>query len=247
MKARNFKAAGIQEFLARTTCHCGFEKLIWLLAILAAPAMATASPVLLGPGNPGAEDGPDAWWRGASGGGYLSIDNTDPASGNNDFTLGNTNLDGDNSADWRSVIFPLGQAAKGAQPMTFSFAYKLTDEVKAGDNMRVQFRFFDHATNFLGQKEFWLGSKSQDSAMNSYKTITVDGIHAPRRAEVADIRASINLYGDRWSSGTGRLDDFSVTTTKRSLLLEVVIPAVALLGITVAAALLLHFRRKRSQ
>ncbi len=176
------------------------------------PVMAAARPVFIGPGNPGAENGPHEWWWGASGGSFLSIDDTDPASGTNDFTLGNSTVEGTNSADWRAVIFPLGPAAAGADPIIFSFAYKLMDEVKPGDNIRVQLRFFDKTTNFVGQKEFWLGSKSGDSAMTGYKTVIARGIHAPPRAQVADVRVSVNLYGDRWSSGTGRFDDFSVTT-----------------------------------
>jgi hypothetical protein len=179
---------------------------------VALPTMAVARPVMLGPANPGAENGPDEWWTGASGGSFLSIDNTDPATGNSDFTLGNSAVDGTNSAQWRAVIFPLGPAAAGAEPITFSFTYKLTDEVKAGDNIRVQLCFFDKTTNFVGQKEFWLGSKSGDWAMTSYKTVTTGNIQAPLKAQVADVRVSINLPGDRWSSGTGRFDDFSVTT-----------------------------------
>jgi len=181
----------------------------------ALPAMSVARPIFIGPGNPGAENGPHEWWWGACGGSFLSIDDTDPASGTNDFTLGNSTVDGTNSADWRAVIFPLGPAAAGAKPITFSFAYKLTDEVKAGDNIRVQLRFFDKATNFVGERNFWLGSKSGDSAMTGYKTIITRGIHAPPKAQVADVRVSVNLYGDRWSSGTGRFDDFSVTTVSR--------------------------------
>ncbi len=115
---------------------------------------ARAKPVLIGPANPGAEIGTDGWWFGTRGHAYMAIDNTDPASGHKDFTLGNTNRDGDNSADWRSVKFPLGPAAAGAKPITFSFAYKFTDAVRLGDNMRVQLRFFDWATNYISQREF---------------------------------------------------------------------------------------------
>ena len=194
-------------------CRRTFCAVVAAIAV-ALPAMVAARPVMLGPGNPGAENGPDEWWHGASDGSFLSIDNTDPATGNSDFTLGNSAVDGTNSAQWRTVIFPLGPAAAGAKPITFSFAYKLTDEVKAGDNIRVQLCFFDKTTNFLGQRDFLLGSKSDDSAMTSYKTITARGIQAPLRAQVADVRVSINLPGDRWSSGTGRFDDFSVTTVR---------------------------------
>jgi hypothetical protein len=205
---------------------------------------ARAKPVLFGPANPGAENGAEDWWQGARGGGHIAIDNTDPASGTNDFTLGNTRLDGDNSADRRSVAFPLGPAAAGAKPVTFSFAYKLTDEVKPGDNMRVQLRFFDRGTNFLSEKDFWVGSKSRDSAMNRYRTLTVAGIPMPRHARMADIRVTENFWGDHWSSGTGRFDDFRVTPTTHSMLFYAV-SAVVSLGIAFLAALWFLKRKKQ--
>jgi hypothetical protein len=204
---------------------------------------ATARQIMIGPANPGAEDGSDGWWVGASGKGYLLVDHTDPASDTSDFTLGSTNLDG---AEWRSVIFPLGPAAAGAKSITFSFAYKLADEVKPGDNVLVQLRFFDKATNWISQRDFLLGDSSHDSAMNRYKTVTVTGLHAPLHAEVADIRFNINGYRSPypWSSGTARFDDFSVKVTTISPLIEIGVPAAALLGITITAAFLLHSRRK---
>ncbi len=210
------------------------------------PVMVAARPVMLGPANPGAENGPDAWWRGASGGGFLSIDNYDPATGNSDFTLGNTNLDGTNSAEWRAVIFPLGLAATGAEPITFSFAYKLTNAVKAGDNIHVQLRFFDKSTNYLGQRDYLLGSKSDDSAMTSYKTNTARGILAPSKAQVADICVNINVNGDRWSSGTGRFDDFSVTTVPGwGWVKPLVITGLGLGLGTALVALVMRMRRAR--
>ena len=208
------------------------------------PAMARQ--VMIGPANPGAEDGSDGWWVGASGSGYLLVDHTDPASDTSDFTLGNTNLDGNNSAEWRSVIFPLGPAAAGAKPITFSFAYKLVNEVNPGDNVLVQLRFFDKATNWISQRDFVLGDSSHDSAMSRYKTVTVSDLHAPPGAQVADVRFNINGYRSpyRWSSGTARFDDFSVKVTTISPLIEIGVPAAALLGITITAAFLLHSRRK---
>ena len=217
-----------------------------VVVVVALPAMAVARPVFLGPGNPGAENGPDEWWRGANGSSFLSIDNDDPATGNSDFTLGNSAIDGTNSAEWRAVIFPLGPAAAGAKPITFSFAYKLTNEVKAGDNIRVQLRFFDKTTNYLGQRDYLLGSKSDDSAMTSYKTNTARGIVAPLKAQVADICVSINSYGSRWSSGTGRFDDFSVTTAPRSLLFKAGVGAAILLAVGALTVLLIQLWRRRA-
>jgi hypothetical protein len=153
-----------------------------LLAIAVVVTLLFPRRVMIGPVNPGAEYGSDQWWVGASGKGYLFVDHADPASGTNDFTLKNTNQDKNSSAGWRSVIFPLGPAAAGARPITFSFAYKLADDVNAGDNMLVQFRFFNRATNWIIERDFELGDSSHDSAMSHYKTVTIGGILAPHNA-----------------------------------------------------------------
>jgi hypothetical protein len=204
--------------------------------------------MMIGPANPGAEANFDGWWVGSGGGAqsFLAVDHTDPASGDSDFTLGNTNLDGNNFAEWRTFVFPLGPAANGSEPIAFSFAYKLPEEVTDGDNVLVQLRFYGHATNFLGGKSIWLGSRSGDSAMTRYKTLTVAGIHAPPRAEMADITASINLYGDHWSSGTGQFDDFAVLAAPHSLLFKAGVATTALIGICALIMLLVHFWRRNA-
>jgi serine/threonine protein kinase len=216
--------------------------------VLAALAMhfLFQQQIMIGPANPGAENNDAGWWVGAAGGArsFFTIDHTDPASGDHDFTLGNTNLDGDNPAEWRSVIFPLGPAAKGSESITFSFAYKLPDEVTAGDNIRVQLRFFGHKTNYLSGKSVWLGSRSGDSAMTRYKTITVADIQAPPGAVVADVTTSINGYGEHWSSGTARFDDFAVRTSPHSLLFKVGAVAIALIGIGALSTLRVRFWRR---
>jgi len=226
---------------------------VMMMGVVAGLALAVLAiyfllqkPMILGPGNPGAEDNSDGWWVAANGGArsFFIIDHTDPASGDYDFTLGNTNIDGDNSAERRSVIFPLGPAASGAKPLAFSFAYKLPDEVNAGDNLLVKLRFFDRATNFLSEKNFWVGSRSGDSTMAHYKTITAAGIAVPRRAEVADVVASVNSYGEHWSSGTARFDDFSVTTAPHSVLFKIVAVVGATAGIGVLILLLVGFWRR---
>jgi serine/threonine protein kinase len=231
----------IKSFLRGAIMFAGVAACV-VLAVFAILFLFKPS-IMIGPANPGAEDSSDGWWVGASGGArsFFTIDHTDPGSGDYDFTLGNTNLEGDNTAEWRSVIFPLGPAATGARPITFSFAYKLPDEVNAGDNVLVQLRFFDHGTNYLNRKIFRLGSGSRDSAMTRYKTMTVDGILAPRRAEVADVTTSINDYGEHWSSGIGRVDSFSVRVAPHSALCKAGVFAVAMIGICVLIMLLIHF------
>jgi uncharacterized protein (TIGR03435 family) len=203
---------------------------------------AMAKGIMLGPPDPGAEHGFDYWYHGTSGGGYLSVDDTDPATGVNDFTVGNTTAGRENHADWRSLIFGLGPAAAGVEPVTFSFSYKLPDKVNDGDNLRVQLRFYDKATNFLGQKEFWLGSNSHDSEMASYKKMAAGGIRAPSKAQVADVTFSANLYDDdHWTSGTGQFDDFSVTTVPRFPFFKVVVGSAALLIIGGLTALFMRY------
>ena len=81
--------------------------------------------------------------------------------------------------------------------------------------------------------------------MARYKTITVGDIRAPRHAQVADIRVSVNLYGDRWNSGTGRFDDFSVKVTTISSLVEIAVSTVAMVAIVFATVLVLRSRRRQ--
>ena len=117
--------------------------------------------------------------------------------------------------------------------------------MKDGDNLRVQFRFYDKATNYLDQKEFWVGSQSHDSAMTSYKTITTSGILAPPGAQMSDVAMSANFYdGDNWSSGTGRFDNIFVTTLRPFAWLKVVTWVMVLAGVAGLTALAIHFGRR---
>ncbi|HEY1717425.1 MAG TPA: hypothetical protein VGH42_03920 [Verrucomicrobiae bacterium] len=232
--------------MTRNSFHRAFTliKLVAIMyVIMAMPAMA--GQVLIGPPDPDAEQGMDDWNHGTGGTGYQSIDDTDPSTGADDFTLGNTNAARENHADWRSQIFPLGNAAAGVQPVTFSFSYKLTDTVNDGDNIRVQLRFYDKAGNFIEQNEFLVGSSSKDSEMIHYKKLTFAGIRPPRRAQGADVTFSANFYDiDRWSSGTARFDDFSVTTASRFPLFKGVVAPMLLL---LVAGLIAWFIRQRSR
>ena len=193
-----------------------------LLASVVATMPAPAKQIILGPPNPGAETG-GQWYSGTNGAAYLSVDNTDPNSGNNDFTLGNITAGTENRADWRSRLFSLGPAAGGGEPITFSFTYKFPGKVKSGDDIAVFFRFFDDTgKNFLGQQYIPLGSSSGDSEMTGYKKVTLTGIRALKnatgiqlpkgaRTAKADIWVTCNIFSP-WTSGDARFDDFSVTT-----------------------------------
>ena len=198
---------------------------VCIIAIMSVSAFSAASApkqILLGPPDGGAESG-DQWYSGSIGAAYLSVNNTDPNAGNNDFLLGNKTAGETNHADWRSQLFSLGPAAGGAKPMMLSFAYKFSGKVNRGDNIAVFFRFFDETgTNFLGQHYIPLGSSSGDSEMKEYKTMTLPdlravknatGIRFPKgaRTVTADIWVTCNIFGP-WTSGDARFDDFSVTT-----------------------------------
>jgi hypothetical protein len=193
-----------------------------IFCVVAFPALSAPRQILLGPPDGGAEQG-GQWYFGTNGAAYLFVDTADPNRGNNDFTLGNKTAGETNHADWRSQLFKLGPAAGGAEPMTFSFAYKFPGKVNAGDNIAVFFRFFDETgTNFLGQIPISLGSSSGDSEMTDYKTVAfanlravknATGIRLPKgaRTMTADIWVTCNIFSP-WTSGDARFDDFSVTT-----------------------------------
>jgi hypothetical protein len=196
-----------------------FDFLTWrnrIAAIVAAGAISifaarASAQTVLGPDNPGAENGNTNWFTGTSGTGHSTIDTTDPATGTQDFELG---VDaGGGNGDWRSASFLLGAATNGAQTVDFSFKYKLLNAVNAGDNMRVQLRFFQTNAGgiFLGEQNVLVGAATGDSSMNAYRLSTTTGITVPANAHSADIRFSGNLF-EPWTSGTGRFDDFSVTT-----------------------------------
>ena len=192
------------------------------MCVVTLPVWSAPKQILLGPPDAGAERGGE-WYSGTNGAAYRSVDDTDANTGANDFTLGNKTAGAENRADWRSRLFSLGPAAGGAEPMTYSFAYKLPSKVNAGDNIAVFFRFFDETgTNFLGQHYIPLGSSSGDSEMTGYKTATFTGLRAVKNATgirlpkgartvTADIWVTCNIFGP-WSSGDARFDDFSVTT-----------------------------------
>jgi prepilin-type N-terminal cleavage/methylation domain-containing protein len=209
------------------------------IGILAAPVLATAAPVQLGPPDPGAEHGFDDWYHGTNGAAWLSVDDTDPATGDHDFILGNRTAGDQNRADWRSRIFPLGPAAKGARPITFSFACKFPGKINGRENMQVYLRFFDAAgTNFLGQKIFRVGFNTGSSNMSNYTTMTFTDIRAPKRARTADVWVTANIFVP-WTSGSGQFDDFSVTTVSRLGLTLLVVFAgsgTVLIIIAIAAA-----------
>jgi hypothetical protein len=214
-----------------------------LALMVSLPTLAAAMPVVLGLVNPGAESTSDKWDNWTSGTGSVSLDGTDPATGSNDFTIGNTVAGAKNRAIWRSKFFALGPAASGAGPITFSFAYKLPDRVISGDTLWVYLRYFDKAGDkFLGKRQFPVGSTTHDSNMAEYKIMTESNIYAPREARLADIIVTANIFG-HWTSGTGRFDDFSVTADPGRVWLKLLVRTGLGLGLGTALAVLVMWIR----
>jgi hypothetical protein len=212
----------------------------WVVTAFIVTTMAALGKeqIFLGPPESGTWSGSSKWLTGAYGAASTFYDFNDPANGACAFVLSNSVAGKGNAADWRCLPFPLGPAAGGARPITFSFAYKFSEPVAAGNNMYIHLGFFDSTgTNFVGERAVLLGAHTGDSAMTSYRTLTMNGILAPRKARMADI--SIN-FEESWASGAGRFDDFSVTTVPRSLLFKVGVGAAVLLCVYALTLLLIQ-------
>jgi hypothetical protein len=177
---------------------------IWILA----SNVSLAGLTILGPTN-----NAEGWYNGQYGAASISVDLSDPFDKDGyDFVINNTNAGPENKADWRSPTFSLGSAAGGVRPVTFTFAYKLPDTVAKRNNIHVQLRFFDSTgTHFMGEKVIPVGAQTGDSEMTGYKTITMSGIKAPRKAQTADVWINAGSF-DPWTSGNAQFASILVTT-----------------------------------
>jgi hypothetical protein len=216
---------------------------IGILTMVHAPA---AGEIFLGPTDSGAASGGLNWLNGAYGASTVSVDTSDPAdSGGYDLVISNTVAGKENRSDWRSPPFPLGPAAGGARPITFSFAYKLASKVSWGNNVLVQLRFFDATgTNYISQRVVQIGTQTGDSAMAGYKTFTMSGIIAPRHARTADVWIDANIF-EPWVSGTAQFANISVTTEPRSWFFKIGVVTAILFGVGILAVLLVYRWRGR--
>jgi hypothetical protein len=205
-----------------------------------------AEQVFLGPAGSGTWNGSAKWFTGAVGAASTSYDFNDTANGQCAFVISNTVAGRENRADWRSEQFSLGPAAGGARPITFTFAYKLSERVQAGNNIDVQLRFFDSTgTNFLAQRVTAIGAHMGDSAMTSYRTLTLTDILAPPKARLADVWIDANTF-EPWVSGMAHFDDISVTTVPRSLAFKAVVVVSMVIGIGASGVLVIYLWRRRA-
>jgi hypothetical protein len=224
------------------------------LSVSASAALA-ASPkndspknqVFVGPPESGSFSGAEKWITAGRGAGFTCYDLNDPATGTCAFVVSNSVAGKENTADWRCPLFPLGPAAGGVRPLSFTFSYKLPEPVAPGNDILVQLRFFDSATNGVATRVYALGGHTSDSAMSSYRTLVMNGITPPRTARLADITIIANIDAP-WTSGTGKFDDFALTTVPGPLIPAWAIGLAALLIIGgVTSALLVRSRRSVSE
>ncbi len=186
------------------------------LILLATPALR--AELFLGPPNSTIEFVGD-WFSGAAEPSFVEVSPDDGyIEDTGKIVLGATEIAG--NADFRSQAFPLGPAAAGAQTLTIEFYFKFLEEVQEGDNVLVQFRFFD---DFEDQGGNWVGEVNIDvpgnpedtgidpSLVGEWQSHVVADIEAPAEAQVADIRTSVNIFTD-WGSGETHWDNFAVRT-----------------------------------
>jgi len=162
------------------------------------------------------------WFTGASGAGFVSThDSSNPYNGSYDFKVGNTvastPFTGGNYGDFRSPVFVLGPAARGNQPINFSFAFELPGVAAPGDDMLAELIFYERAGSngdgdgYVGEYNVKLGSTSGNSSMTGYALFDHGGIIAPSTADFAAVRFTANIFTP-WSSGAAFFDTISVTT-----------------------------------
>jgi hypothetical protein len=220
----------------------------WTFATVFVTALTAfgEAKIFLGPADSGTWSGRAKWFTGASGTAATAYDFNDTANGRCAFVISNTMAGKDNRADWRSEQFSLGPAAGGARPITFTFAYKLSDRVQAGNNIQVQLRFFDSTgTNFIAERVIPVGAHTSDSAMTAYRTLTLTDILAPAKARRADVWIDANIFAP-WVSGTAHFDDISVTTVPHSVAFKVAVIASVLIGVGVSGVLVVYLWRRRA-
>lgn len=185
---------------------------------LAGPALsAKASSTIIGPPNPGFEDGGLDWNTGGPGGaaGSSSFANS-PTNGpsapgtNCVLMTSDGSVSPPNGNDLRVNYFSLGAAALGNSAVTVEFDYNILNAFTAGHAVRVDLRWEDANGGFLGEQLFYVGTPNGDVGAQGWKHFV--GTATPIATAVnCDIRISMNIFGDDiWSDGPVLFDNFSV-------------------------------------
>ncbi len=195
------------------------------LATVAALAMtlsafSTKAEMILGPLDPGFENGGQNWNSGASGSSSLNFVNfSNPGTNGPSAPGGNCVMEASDgaagdTADLRSDYFSLGMAAAGSNSISIDFDYNILGPFTNGDQIRVGCRFEDSNGNFLGEHNFHLGTPNNDvggAGWHHFHGVAAD----PTLSAVnMDVRITMNVFGDDvWHSGPVLYDNFTVRVT----------------------------------
>jgi len=116
--------------------------------------------------------------------------------------------------DLRVNNFFLGAASRGNAALSVDFDYNILGPINPGDQVRVGLRFEDGNGSFLGEHNFHIGTPNNDvggTGWHHFHGVAVDPTFS---AVTADLRLSMNIFGDDiWSSGAVLFDNFSVQIT----------------------------------
>lgn len=175
--------------------------IIAIAALACAHTAALQAQVLLGPVNPTVDENSNEWNFGASTGWSATGGVND--SGRLTIT----------ATDFRANSFSLGAAANGGQTVSFSFDYLFSQEVTAGDDLRIDLRFWRNveANDFAGEQNIFVGSSSGNGTVTAqWHAFEMTDITVPNDAGWADVVVSSNFTS--WTSGEASFDNFSVST-----------------------------------
>ncbi len=186
---------------------------------LAWPAFSVqGAPTIIGPPNPGFEEGSLDWNTGGPGGaaGSSSFANS-PTNGpsapgtNCVLMTADGTVSPPNGNDLRVNYFSLGAAANGKNSVTLQFDYNILNAINFGDAVRVDLRWEDANGNFLGENLFHVGTPNGDTGGQGWLHFT--GVATPiPTAVTCDIRISMNIFGDDiWSDGPVLFDNFAMS------------------------------------
>jgi hypothetical protein len=119
-----------------------------------------------------------------------------------------------NGNDLRANNFYLGPATAGTNGVSVDFDYNIFNPFPNGDQIRVGLRFENSSGGFLGEHNFHLGTPNNDVGGTGWRHFHGVANDPTLAAVTADLRLSMNIFGDDiWSAGPVIFDNFVVKGT----------------------------------
>lgn len=123
-------------------------------------------------------------------------------------------VDPPNGNDLRANYFFLGPSSEGTNGVSVDFDYNMLNVIYSGDQIRVGLRFENSSGGFLGENNFHIGTPSNDVGGNGWHHFHGVAVDPTYSAVAADLRLSMNIFGDDdWGSGPVLFDNFVVKAT----------------------------------